>query len=308
MASCTLLATYDPDWKARWERCHAVITASHAERHAQDGAANPELDARCSRELDELHAAYQARFRTVEEYRDHFMALEIEFTRGLDVPLPDFPDGASLPEVDKLLNRFLADAQDARRERHRPQPADPSNLAAFATPTQTGAERLVERFFLPESYEGGAVDCLLIMEATAQQVHACFVSRRDGGSICNNIERLATDLYRNRFEPRGRWQRARAFLGLTTPGRYRPESMVFYDYLPWNLGGTNPCTEDFSSVALTWEEERGFVHPTWQRFPTTSVFVAEAAARRDPRELPVHQHPMLPGDLGRSVVSERIPA
>ncbi len=65
MASWTPLSTYDPDWQERWDRCHAALTASRAEQRAQDWACDAELDARCSRELDELNAAYHSRFRTV---------------------------------------------------------------------------------------------------------------------------------------------------------------------------------------------------------------------------------------------------
>jgi hypothetical protein len=32
MHSETTLSTYDPDWEARWERCHAALTASRAEQ------------------------------------------------------------------------------------------------------------------------------------------------------------------------------------------------------------------------------------------------------------------------------------
>ena len=288
MASWTPLSTYDPDWQARWDRCHAALTASRAEQRVQDWACDAELDARCSRELDELNDAYHSRFQTVEEYRDHVMAFDVGFARGLDVPLPHFPDGASLQEVNALLSRFWADTQDARRERHRPQAADPPNLMAFTTPPQVGCERVIEEFFLPRSWEGGPVDCLLIMEATPKIVHVCFVSRRDGGSVPNNIERLANEIYRSRFEPRGRWQRVRDFFGIVKPGTYRPEALVFYDYLPWNLGGTNLCKEDFSSVTLTWHGELGFRDPKWQSFPSTPALIAEAA-RRQPRQLQARQ-------------------
>jgi hypothetical protein len=278
MASRTLLATYDPDWQVRWERCHVALEASRAEQQADETAFDVDLDARFSRELDELHAAYHARFGTVEEYRDHFMALDAESARGLDVPLPHFPDGASLQEVDDLLSRFRADTHDARRERHRPLAANPPNVAAFTTPPQAGCERVIEDLCLPGSPEGRSVDCLMITEATAQDVHVCFVSRRDGGSIPNNIERLATDVFRERFAPRGRWQRARAAFGHCAVGTYRPASLHFYDYLPWNVSGTHFCLEEFCSVSLTWSTQ-GFVRPEWTRLCSTPVFVAETARR-----------------------------
>ena len=307
MASWTPLTTYDPDWKARWERCHAVITASRAEQRTQDWKVNAELDARCSRELDALHAAYHARFQTVEEFRDHFMALDLGFAHGLDVPLPQFPEGASLEEVEALLARFRDDREYARREKYRPLAADPPDLTAFTTPARAGCERVIGQFSLPESLEGGAGECLLIMEATPRNVHVCFVSCLNGGSICINIERLATRLYRNRFAPRGLWQQLRASAGLSASGTYMPKAMIFYDYQPWNLGGSSFYDEDFSAVEMAWNSQLGFVKPAWKRFRNTPVFIAEAALCRS-RQLRADRRRLHPGHAERSDAMEHVSA
>jgi hypothetical protein len=86
------------------------------------------------------------------------------------------------------------------------------------------------------------------------------------------------DVYRERFAPRGRWQRARAAFGSCAEGTYRPAALHFYDYLPWNVSGTHFCLEEFCSVSLTWSTQ-GFVRPEWTRLCSTPVFVAETARR-----------------------------
>jgi hypothetical protein len=276
MHSETRLSTYDPDWEAHWERCHAALTASRVEQRSAGNILDAELEARCSRELNALHAAYHAQFRTTEAYFDHFMTFHVEHARGLDVALPQLPGGASLEEAKGLLKRFWAETDLAQRDKYRPFPADPPNLAAFATPPRAGCQRTIEQLSLPRSPEGPAVDCILIMEATSQEIHVCLVHALYGGSATNNIERIATHIYNDRFAPRGTWQRAQAFLGRPGSGMYRPESLSFYDYLPF-AGAFSK--EDFSLVNMTWSGKSGFTAPRWRRFPSTPVFVAEAVRR-----------------------------
>lgn len=279
----TPLATYDPDWEQRWERANAALQASHAEQRLPGSVLSEGCRARGMAELGELHAAYHAQFRSVEEYRDHFMAFNLRLLDcARQVPLPHFPEGASLDQVRDLIGRFQADCSNAEAERHRPQPVDPPELLAFRTPARPASQRLVENLSLPACGEGAAVACRVVMEATAHDLHVCFVSETGGGSVCDNIERLATGLIVGRFVSTTVSERMRGSVGMRRPGTYSPQSIHFYDYWPWDCGTGGPRQDEFSVVQLDWSRREGFCNPSWTELPSVPPYLA-TVARQHPR-------------------------
>lgn len=197
----TVLSTYDPNWSERWDRAHRLLKAMGERREF-----GPDYDLY----LRALFEAYAAQFRTVKEVWEHDLRLAPPCPAGLDVAIPQLPAQASVADVKSLIRQYREDIEAAEEDLDRPAPVDPPGLVAFITPAQPGCERYVEQLTLERSADGEAVECLLVIEATVRQAHACFVWQKEGGSVCNEVERLATRICRDRFASgawTSRWRR-----------------------------------------------------------------------------------------------------
>lgn len=250
----TELSTYDPNWLERFERAHRVLNAMGRRREY-----GPNYDLHVSA----LHAAYAAQFRTVKEVWEHDLKFAPSCPAGFDVAIPQLPARASVADVKFLIWRYHEDINAAEEDRDRPAPVDPPGLVAFTTPAQPGCERHVEQLTLESSAEGQAVECLLAIEVTDSQAHVCFIWQKDGGSVCNEIERLATHVYRNCFAS-GLWtSRWRRLLLRKGEHSYSPASLSFYEYDPAHLKSAGQRYDACSLVSLTWSGRLGFTKPKW---------------------------------------------
>jgi len=250
----TVLSTYDPNWPERWDRAHRLLKAMGERREF-----GPDYDL-YSRALYE---AYAAQFRTVKEVWEHDLRLAPPCPAGLDVAIPQLPARASVADVKSLIRQYREDIEAAEEDLDRPAPVDPPGLVAFTTPAQPGCERHVEQLTLERSADGQAVQCLLVIEATVGQAHACFVWQKEGVSVCNEVERLATRIYRDRFAS-GSWtSRWRRLLERKRGHSYSPACLSFYEYDPWHLKLAGLRRDDFSLVRLTWAGRLGFTDPKW---------------------------------------------
>ena len=275
----TLLPTYDPEWQVRWALAHAALKARQSERLSSGRESTTSEAEQHKVELSELNTAYHAQFRTVEAYRDNIMEFETKMGRGHNVPQPCFREGASLEEVDALLWRFREDVKIADRMRHIPTPADPPGLAAFTTSQRPGSQRTVEDFVLLRPQPGyRPIECRVALEATERDLHVCMIEMPNGGSVTNNIEELATAIYRQRFAPKSAFGRVQAALGFHRAGLYSPHSIVFYEYRPWTVAVRTGHREELCIVRMKWAGNQGFVDPDWdKRFPSVPPYLSALA-------------------------------
>ncbi len=250
----TVLATYDPNWSGRWEQTHRLLKAMGERREF-----GPDYDL-YSRAL---HEAYYAQFRTVKDVWEHDLKWAPSCPAGLDVAIPQLPARASVADVNRVFKRYREDVEAAEEDRDRPAPVDPPGLIAFTTPAQPGCERHVEQLTLEGSGDGQAVHCLLALEVTVSQAHVCFIWQKDGGSVCNEVERLATHVYRDRFASGFSTSRWRRLLVRKGEHFYSPASLSFYEYDPWHLKSAGLRYDACSLVSLTWAGRLGFTDPKW---------------------------------------------
>lgn len=267
-----LLDTYDPDWEARWEaanaRCDALRPAMLA-RHANGQRAACAAEWR--KASDALHSAFHAQFRTVDDFRGFRVDW---FAAGHDgeEPATAIPDGLTLQELHAHLDRLSATARAAVRERERLPPRDPPGLAAFRTPASVDAERHVAHLELDIPDHSRSVRCLLAVEATPHAAHLCFVWVRDGGSVCNDIEALATYLCRERLYRRRGW---RGLFGLRGMGGHWTADIAIYEYDPFRASDSSQ--DSFERVAMRWDHSKGFADPSWHAYPSVPVWLADVA-------------------------------
>lgn len=96
-----LMPHHDPCWRDKLDRARA----RRADLLSREGI----LSATEQRELERLRSyiakAFNARFRTTAEYRDfHFArARAVLEAEGIEVPLPDLPNDATVEEIDRAL-------------------------------------------------------------------------------------------------------------------------------------------------------------------------------------------------------------
>ncbi|CAA7611599.1 hypothetical protein [Magnetospirillum sp. UT-4] len=100
-ATIRLMPHHDANWRARLEEART----RQAELLAREGMLT-------AAEQDELLAlreavdrAFNARFRTTAEYRDFYFAQARELleAEGIDMPLPQVADDATVEEIDRVL-------------------------------------------------------------------------------------------------------------------------------------------------------------------------------------------------------------
>lgn len=269
-----LLDTYDPDWEARWERANARCEALRATLGtglkltvAQSTARTAEMEVAART----LQNAFDAQFRTVNHYRDHWLKWFSASHDG-EQPATTVPDGLTMPELRTHLDRLSATAWLAVRKRDRPAPQDPPGLGAFRTPAGANVQRHVERLELDIPEHGRSVRCLLAAEVTRPAAHVCFIWVKDGGSPCNDIEGLANHACRTLLSCRRGW---RGLLGLRVPGQFRPGDVAFYEYDP--IWASEWSKDAFSRVEMRWDGHKGFTDPSWHSYPSIPAWLVEVA-------------------------------
>ena len=255
------LPTYDPGWAERWARSDRLLKAMQA---------RGEYDAEYQVYLAGLHRAYEAQFRTVREVWDHDLKHALFRGKRVNAPVPELPADATLEEAKALIERFRQDVQDAEYASERPVSCDPAELVAFSTPARRGCRRSIVPLTLDGSGDRPPVRCLVVTETVADEAHVCFVWQRDGGSLCDEIERLATHVYCDKLAP----ALSRGWLRCWRPGRgYEPGQVFFHEYDPWHVkSGLARLHDEFSSVQLTWHDGRGFVGPVWKKLGSVPLF------------------------------------
>ena len=269
-----LLDTYDPEWEARWEtanaRCEALLATPGTEQRltvAQRAARTAEMKA-VARTLQD---AFDAQFRTVDDYRDHWLKW-FPVSHGREQPATAIPDGLTLPDLRTHLARLSASAPIALRQRDCPAPQDPPGLAPFRSPQPADVERYVEHIELHIPGYLEPARCLLAVETTPCAAHLCFIWVKDGASVCDHIEALATHVYRERLRMQRGW---RSLLGLRVPGQYRPRDVAIYEYDP--IGASEWSNDGVDQVVMHWDRHVGFVDPHWRIYPSVPVWLAEVA-------------------------------
>ena len=225
-----------------------------------------------------LYEAYAAQFRTVEEVWAHDLRYAVLGAAGVDVPVPQLPPGACVADAKTLIRAYNQDVQDAKNASRRPVPADPAGVVAFTTPARRHCRRFLEPLELKRSQAGPPVRCLLMLEMTAREAHVCFVWQRDGGSVCNEIERLATHVYWDRFAASFAQRMLRPWLQRHL---YQPDRIFFYEYDPWQeKTGALPAYDKFSSVQLAWVDGKGFGDPSWTHHKSVPPYIVSLCARQ----------------------------
>ena len=112
------------------------------------------------------------------------------------------------------------------------------------------------------------------MEATAHDLHICIICVPNGASVTNNIEALATAIYRERFAPGRLLDRMRTAMGVQRAGLYHPRSVMFYEYWPWTLAAQTGLREELSIVRMAWDASEGFIVPKWEHLPTVPPYLS----------------------------------
>lgn len=259
------LPTFDPEWKVRWDRANQLLLAMQARGEFGDDY---------QMYLGVQHKAYAAQFLTVEHVWAHDLRYAMFDAAGVDVPIPQLPPGASVDDAKALIARYRQSLDDARYLARRPVPADPIGVVAFTTPPRPHCRRSVEPLKLARSKAGPPVECLVVVEATAEEAHVCFIWQTDGGSVCNQIERLAAHVYWDRFAA----TLPKRVLNPWRCGRsYAPDRILFHEYDPWfTKTGAMRTLDSFSSIQFDWTDERGFGNPQWTHHKSVPLFLVSS--------------------------------
>ena len=223
------MATYDPDWEARWQKAYdAAMKLQNA--RALDSA-DLARQMKLSKELiAELYQAHDAQFKTVADIAaSRYESVErLMSLAGKDVPWPVFREDATGEDVNfaycktmRMLDRL--NAFDLSKK-----PADWKD-GVFREQLPTGVQREIrDREFMFE--RDIKVKARLIIERHGDAVHCCAIDFANARmSVMSRFEEIATEI-RMELLARGPtdW--------LSTLRRYvRPLKITFYAYAPQML-------------------------------------------------------------------------
>ncbi len=101
VAHIRLMPNHDPFWRNKV----AELKARYDRLLDEDGALSPDRQAELLRLREDMDLALNARFRTTAEYRDFYFARARQLLEdeGIDMPLPDVADDATVEEIDRVL-------------------------------------------------------------------------------------------------------------------------------------------------------------------------------------------------------------
>lgn len=220
------LPTYDPSWAERFEAAHRRFDLMKL------GGAPDAMRV----EVDAMHQAHDAQFRTVSDY-EAFLFGEAKAearVRGYELKLRSVGPSGTREDVNGRYADAIEAIDRAERVRSRPPPACPAGLDAFHDPVAPGRMRRLERWHR-RRISGRSATYLVAAEHGVEVVHVCVVHLGEGAVPSNFAAEFATEIYTsqlapNRAETPPWWKRL-----LGQGGGYRPDQVHFYTYVPWYL-------------------------------------------------------------------------
>ena len=271
------LATYDPDWNAKRDIISMQLDAENVKPY----------DERNRSKIDELTEAFQelfyAQFATTADYVRWIeeRAQDLLSWNGIsNVKIPTFPVDRTIDDIAKLFNLFSDRIKKLKTIESHQAPIDyPSIGQPFSVELGTDETRTIEtissEYAFPTFNEIGNISGQEIRRAPYSyvceikngQINVCFLQfGEDGGpSPINSIERLATQVYNEKFGTKN----------IASGTKYvRPENVTFYIYLP-----PTSRREELIKVDLTWENSQlEYADPEWNRLGSVPYVLRKLAA------------------------------